>query len=269
MFSRLLNHVEHGAGVPVLALHGWMPDHRIMLGCLEPVFAARPGYRRVYPDLPGMGATPAGPQIAGSDDILAAVGDLIDDVIGERPFLLVGESYGGYLARALVRERPSQVLGLALICPVGVLEHDRRTLPARQVLRPDPSLFEGLDPGLADSFAMMSVVQSPQTLHRYRVDVQPGLAVADTEAMSRIQQRWALEQDPDDPALPPFERPTLILLGRQDDAVGYLDQLRLLPAYPRASLAVLDTAGHNLQLEQPDLFDALMWEWLDRVAADV
>lgn len=264
MPGQVLNHVEHGTGVPVLALHGWMPDHRIMLGCLEPVFSTRPGYRRLYPDLPGMGATPAGPEIAGSDDILAAVSGFVDDLIGDQPFLLVGESYGGYLARALVRERPQQVLGLALICPVGVLEHSRRTLPARQVLRPDPSLFEGLESDLAESFAMMSVVQSPQTLHRYRVDIQPGLALADTEAMARIQQRWALGRDPDDPTLPPFERPTLILLGRQDDAVGYVDQVRLLPAYPRASLAILDTAGHNLQLEQPDLFDALMREWLDR-----
>ena len=35
------------------------------------------------------------------------------------PKYLIGESYGGYLARALVRERPDQVLGLALICPIG------------------------------------------------------------------------------------------------------------------------------------------------------
>jgi pimeloyl-ACP methyl ester carboxylesterase len=40
----------------------------------------------------------------------------------------------------------------------------------------------------------------------------------------------------------------------------------LLPHYPHASFAVLDTAGHNLQIEQPVLFNALMGEWLDRVA---
>jgi pimeloyl-ACP methyl ester carboxylesterase len=49
--------------------------------------------------------------------------------------------------------------------------------------------------------------------------------------------------------------------------VGYLDQFDLLPHYPRATYAVLDTAGHNLQIEQPQLFNALMGEWLDRVAA--
>ncbi|MET8349477.1 MULTISPECIES: hypothetical protein [unclassified Micromonospora] len=42
----------------------------------------------------------------------------------------------------------------------------------------------------------------------------------------------------------------------------------LLPHYPRATFAVLDVAGHNLQIEQPRLFDALMHEWLDRGAAE-
>src|SRR5690606_32711693 len=48
-----LHFVEYGEGTPVLALHGWGPDHRLMTGCLEPVFANRPGFRRIYPDLPG------------------------------------------------------------------------------------------------------------------------------------------------------------------------------------------------------------------------
>jgi pimeloyl-ACP methyl ester carboxylesterase len=55
------------------------------------------------------------------------------------------------------------------------------------------------------------------------------------------------------------------VLGRQDDHVGYRDQWDLLEHYPRASFAVLDRAGHNLQQEQPVLFEALVEEWLDRV----
>jgi pimeloyl-ACP methyl ester carboxylesterase len=260
-----LHHVDRGSGVPVLALHGWWPDHRLMLGCLEPIFAARPGYRRLYPDLPGMGATPAPAGVAGSDDVLSAVLAFVDEVIGERPFLLVGESYGGYLARGLVQARPGQVRGLALICPVATLEPGDRTLPPRQVLRADPGLLDGVEVGLAEGFAGMSVVQTARTLRRYRDEIQPGVDVADQEAMARIRLRWALSTDPD--TGPAFDRPTLILTGRQDDCVGYADQLRWLPQYPRAGFAVLDVAGHNLQIEQPELFTALMQEWLDRVAA--
>jgi hypothetical protein len=46
---------RHG---PSWALHGGGVDHREIMGALEPLFAGRPGYRRVYPDLPGMGRTP-------------------------------------------------------------------------------------------------------------------------------------------------------------------------------------------------------------------
>ncbi len=48
-----------GSGSPVLMIHGWSPDHRLMTGCMEPVFEAlvRP-WKRIYFDLPGMGRTP-------------------------------------------------------------------------------------------------------------------------------------------------------------------------------------------------------------------
>ncbi|MDX6241716.1 MAG: hypothetical protein QOG10_6540 [Kribbellaceae bacterium] len=36
-----LHHVSHGEGTPVLAIHGWTPDHRLMTGCLEPIFESR------------------------------------------------------------------------------------------------------------------------------------------------------------------------------------------------------------------------------------
>ena len=254
-----LNHVDIGTGTPVLALHGWTPDHRLMLGCLEPVFTRRPGYRRLYPDLPGMGKSNAPPSIASSDDVLAAVRAFVSETIGTTPFLLIGESYGGYLARGLARALGEQVLGLALICPIGAaVEHATRTVPPRQVLRREPGLRENAE------FSSIAVVETAETLRRFEEEIEPGLAAADEQAMARIRQRWLLSDDPE--GGDEFARPTLIVTGRQDDVVGYEDQWALLPHYPRATFAVLDVAGHNLQFEQPALFDALMSEWLDRVA---
>jgi len=259
-----LNHVEIGAGTPVLALHGWTPDHHLMLGCLEPIFTARPGYRRLYPDLPGMGKSPAPPSIASTDDVLAAVASFVATTIGDEPFLLVGESYGGYLARGLTRLLGDQVRGLALVCPIGVnVEHATRNVPPRQVLRPSPELLAGLDPEEAADFAEIAVVQTQETLRRFMAEIVVGLRAADPVAMARIRENWVLSTDPE--SGDPYSRPALIVTGRQDDAVGYVDQWALLPHYPRATFAVLDVAGHNLQFEQPALFEALMSDWLDRV----
>src|SRR5690242_12614820 len=55
--------VEHGAGRPVLVLHGAGVDHREPEACFEPVFAGVAGFRRIYPDLPGMGTTVAGEEL--------------------------------------------------------------------------------------------------------------------------------------------------------------------------------------------------------------
>jgi pimeloyl-ACP methyl ester carboxylesterase len=230
-----------------------------MLGCLEPLFATRPGYRRLYPDLPAMGKSPAD-GIDSSDDILAALEEFIDTEI-DGPFLAIGESYGGYLARALAHRRPDQVSGLALICPTGtnVFLADR-TLPPFEVRRSDGVV---LDPGLAAQFDGMAVVRTEETARRFAEEILPGLEVADRAAMARIQEKWVLSAGPE---LGTYDKPALFLTGRQDNVTGYEDVYALLPHYPYASFAVLDTAGHNLQIEQPALFNALMGEWLDRVA---
>ncbi|MEA0562741.1 alpha/beta fold hydrolase [Lysinibacillus irui] len=46
-----------GTGTPIIMLHGFSPDHRLMKGCMEPIFDGREGWKRIYLDLPGMGRT--------------------------------------------------------------------------------------------------------------------------------------------------------------------------------------------------------------------
>ena len=96
-----VHYEERGRGTPVLALHGAGVDHREIMGALEPLFADRPGYRRIYPDLPGMGRTPAPDTIDSTDAVLDLLLGLVDAVIGEQAFLVVGHSSGGYLATML------------------------------------------------------------------------------------------------------------------------------------------------------------------------
>jgi hypothetical protein len=41
--------------------------------------------------------------------------------------------------------------------------------------------------------------------------------------------------------------------------------LKLVDNYPRGTFAVLDRAGHGLEVEQQAVFECLVNEWLDRV----
>ena len=54
--------------------------------------------------------------------------DFIDNVAAG-PALLVGQSYGAYLARGVAARRPDIVLGLALLCPVA---EQSQNVPALQ-----------------------------------------------------------------------------------------------------------------------------------------
>jgi pimeloyl-ACP methyl ester carboxylesterase len=247
-----VHHVEHGEGSPVLALHGAGVDHRELMACLDPVFEALTGYRRIYPDLPGMGRTPAPEAIRSGDDVLGVLLEFIDGVIGDQPLLVVGHSAGGYYAQAIAGHRPEQVLGLALLCPLLTGTHD---VPEHEVLH------RSGDIGNAE-FRDYFTVQTAETLDRYERYVEPAARLADGSALARIGERWELTP-PEERA--PYQRPMLLVTGRQDSTVGYAAAWDLLEHYPRATFAVLDRAGHALPHEQPELLRALVTEWLGRV----
>jgi pimeloyl-ACP methyl ester carboxylesterase len=123
-----------GEGMPIVMLHGFSLDHRMMEGCMEPIFQEQDGWRRLYVDLPGMGRSPGEDWIQGSDDMLTVVLDWLDEAVPDGPFLLAGESYGGYLAQGVLYRRMDRVKGMLLICPVVVAERSRRQLPPFEVL---------------------------------------------------------------------------------------------------------------------------------------
>ena len=247
----VVHYVEHGTGRPVLVLHGAGVDHREAEACFEPALDGVPGLRRIYPDLPGMGRTVAPDSMHSADDVLDTMLDFADEVIRGAPYLLIGHSAGGYYAQAMAARRSEQVAGLALVCPLlsGV-----RDVPEHRVVVGSGAIGD-------DVFRSYFVVQTPEMLERYERFVASAAALVDEAALERIGERWELTAA-DAPAYP---GPTVIVAGRLDSTVGYAAAADLLEHYPRATLAVVDDAGHALPHEQPELLRALLAEWLARV----
>lgn len=247
-----VHYVEHGAGRPVLVLHGAGVDHREAEACFEPVFGGVAGFRRIYPDLPGMGQTLASDGLRGAEDVLETLLDFAGEVTDGTAHLLIGHSAGAYYAQSMAARAPGQVAGLALICP---LLPGLRDIPEHRVVVGSSEIGN-------DDFRSYFVVQSPEMLERYERYVQPAAALVDHAALERIGERWVLAPD-DGPA---YAGPTLVVAGRLDSTVGYASAVDLADHYPHASLAVVDDAGHALPHEKPDLLRALVTEWLARVA---
>ncbi len=245
-----VHHVTHGSGRPVLVLHGAGVDHREAEACFEPALGGA-GLRRIYPDLPGNGRTAAPGTVRSADDVLGVLLDFADAVTGGERFLLVGHSAGAYFAQAMAARRPEQVAGLALVCPLlpGV-----RDVPEHRVVAGSPGLGD-------EEFRSYFVLHTPEMLDRYERFVAPGAALVDAAAMERIGARWELAPHP----APPYAGPTVVVAGRLDSTVGYAAAADLVARHARASLAVLDDAGHALPHEQPELLRALLTEWVARV----
>ena len=164
----LVHYVAHGSGIPLVALHGAGVDHREIEAAIEAVVPTL-GYRRIYPDLPGMGrSTTDG--LSCNDDVVALLGAFVEH-LGEGPVLLVGHSYGAYLARGLAARRPDVVLGLALVCPVA---ERSRNVPDHEVVRQDTDAYDELEPAQRAGFDEYFVVRTPATARRYRDHVVPG-----------------------------------------------------------------------------------------------
>lgn len=244
----MLNHVIVGEGKPILVLHGSTLDHRHMMETLEPIFESLDEWQRIYVDMPGHGESPARDDIASQDDLLEAVMEFSREVLADRKFAIAGESRGSYIAQGMVHTDPESISGVALIVPGGSPSSDSARLPTHSVMLADQSLRQDMSEDEANNFDNFYVVQSRDILEKARRSKYPAKALWNADQASRINNAFDFSFHVAGETTV-FDGPSLILAGRQDSMSGYLDAVELLPQFPRATLAVLDTAGHGLAWE--------------------
>ena len=295
----IIEYEERGTGYPLIAIHGYFPDRRLMIGALEPVFdndghviippsaalglpsggKSKKSYRRIYPDLPFMGKSDNPENVRNSDDMLEIMIDFIKNVVPEGPFILAGESYGGYLARGMVKEFKNRIEGIFFLCPGIVAEISERDIPENPVFRTEPDYSENATETDIKMFEGFSIIRNKYTFERSMKEVISGVQIARKSQLENLRNTgFAFSNDKLKMIIPSqngisekdvifdeyFDRPVLFLLGRQDLSVGWKDALRISELYPRATYAILDLAGHNLQIEQTGIHNALIGEWIGR-----
>jgi len=253
---------EYGKGKPVLCIHGWPVDHRMVADMLEPIFAEIQGYRRIYIDLPGMGQTSSAPWIKTSNDMLEVVIEFINTVIGEESFLLAGGSYGGYLTLGLVCKMSCKIDGVLLLYPsTGPRDSRAEYLPERRIIQP-PREINNIK---HEYYKDMAVIFSPENYDNWQRVIQPAIDCADMDFLqnqcgSSFTHEFQKEVD-----IVTFNKPSLIITGRQDHTTGYKLPYELVERFPRATFSILDCAGHRLEVERQLLFRQLFEDWIERL----
>jgi pimeloyl-ACP methyl ester carboxylesterase len=266
--SATIDWEEHGEGQPIVFLHGWTMNRQVEMDVYEPIFSARGGWLRIYPDLPGMGRS-VGRTIRNQDDMLAAMQAFLAHRLASAPFVLAGASLGGYLARAVAARRRAQVRGLLLRVPAIIADTAKRALPQVEPLVRNQSVMAAIDSAEREAMGPM-LVEAPayveKSRQRFRTLVQPAIdgTAPWVHEIRADPRRYGLSFDlaAEEKS---FAKPALIVTARQDTTAGYRDAWDVLDSYPRATFAVIDRATHGWPLESTDLLAALVDDWLERI----
>ncbi|MEK4721341.1 alpha/beta hydrolase [Priestia sp. FSL W8-0524] len=187
----------------------------------------------------------------------------IEKLIGDQPFLLVGESYGGYLSRGVLSKIPQSILGMLFICPVIYPELSKRLLPPSSIHIKNQDLWKTLKNEERIMFESEFFLFNDQTYKRGITEVLIGNLKEDKDIFKKISKRysfsnWFVE--------PTFEKPSMFLVGKQDSVIGYKDAFSLMEKYKMStSYIALNGAGRNLQIESPHIFNTMLTEWLNIV----
>jgi pimeloyl-ACP methyl ester carboxylesterase len=262
-----LTYATLGTAEPaVLFVHGLGAQWRVWAQNL-PVIAAR--RRAVAIDLPGFGSSEDGRgpiSIRGYAEVL----DRFCDRLGLDRVVVVGNSMGGFVAAELALSAPSRVSGLVLVDAVGMV-------PTRlEVSRTMPFLLSSIllgtrigaaarriaaRPGLR-RVALRQAVRDPAALPAdltyWALLAAPGASTRDAlrASFSYLTHDWGER-------LRAITCPAMIMWGDDDSLIPVRHAAEYARRVPGARVVRFPHTGHLPMVEQPELFDEALLEFLD------
>ena len=285
-----LYHFSSGEGQNVLMVHGGpgYPDREAWPG-LEPLTEQ---YTFHYYDQRGSGKStrpidvlPSGNFYRNMKKVDRALGlgaqvadiERIRRILGEEKLILVGHSFGGFLASLYAAEFPEHVEGMVLLAPAnvlvmpqednGIFEEVREQLP--EGMRGEYEAFMGDYMNFKEVFSKSEdeLIEINREMGQYFsavVDV-------DTETVDQGQPAgWGVQavylsmgrrHDYRD-GLHAVEAPVLVVHGSEDVFQPEGANRVYADAFPNAELRVIEGAGHFPFYNQPDAFAQIVGEFL-------
>lgn len=225
----------NGDGRPLLFLHGedYFGQHRPFLDALAA------DWKVIVPRHPGFGASPLPGHFMKIDDLAYLYLDLMDAMKLDRP-VIVGASFGAWIALELAVRAPERIDKLVLLGPVGV------------------KLGGRYDRDFADIFQIPDAEVRNLTFADQRwVPDYASLAEAELAVMAQDRQsatHFGWRPYMHNPTLRHWLHrvrvATLIMQGDKDGVLAPGYAKKLVEALPKATLDTIANAGHYPQIEQ-------------------
>ena len=261
-----LYYEERGSGTPIIFVHEFAGDHRSwphQMRYFSRRFRCITYGARGYPpsDVPEDPA--AYGQHRAADDAVAVL-----DAIGAVRAYFVGNSMGGFAVLHVGMRHPDRVLGL-VASGAGYGAHPDKQEKFRQESETIAQAFE--NEGAASMATWYGIgparvqyeAKDPDG-HAEHVQVLAEHSDLGASLTMRAVQKsrpslYALQDE-----LAAMTAPLLVIAGDEDDGVLETD-LMLKRVVPRCGLAVLPKSGHVTNLEEPELYNALLDQFFSQV----
>lgn len=244
------------AGPPVFLIHGFPLDYRMWS---EQIEALAQRFRVIVPELRGFGGSTV--------DADYALSDLADDIEQVRIHLaskdkihLIGLSMGGYVAFEYWHRHGTNLRSLVL----ANTKPDRDSPAAAQnrLDMADHAIRQGTWPAVSPMMDRLIASSSKGTaveekMREMMMSASPLAIAAAQRAMANRRDFCSL--------LSGITTPTLVLTGQLDSIAPPEATQQWASKLPLGKFAEIPAAGHMTTLETPELFNAIVTQFLNEV----
>jgi proline iminopeptidase len=256
---------EEGVGAPCLVLHGGLGVDHTLYRTLAPLGDR---LRLILYDHRGNGRSGRPPIESLTIEQLADDAAGLADHLGLDRFLVLGHSYGGFVAQELAIRQEGRVRALLL---VGTTPGQLGTGETEEEASgpPQPAEFVELmsTPPTTDA-EFAGSMRAMFRFYLHRLDpkaLEPLLAATIFNVAAMEQGMAALGRWSAIDRLKAVTAPTLVAVGQHDLFCSPSQSYRIARHLPGAEVVLFDESGHFPWLDEPERFFEVVISWLARV----
>lgn len=249
------NYHDIGEGEEIMFIHGSGPGVSAWANWRLCIPNLSKDFRVIAPDMAGFGYTQRVDGITYNMDVwVKQIINLMDELNIEKTNL-VGNSFGGALALALVIKYPNRFKKIVLMGSMGV--EFELTHGLNQAWGYTPSI-ENMK-SLLDTFAYSRVLVTDELARlRYEASTQEGFQESFSSMFPHPRQESVTSMASNEEDIQNIQNEVLIIHGRDDKVIPFDNSIRLHKLIKNSHLHSFGKCGHWSQIEHKDDFNKLL-----------